>query len=72
MFRIGPRALCFIGTACFLYEFCYITGRYHFMKALAKIFSFFLLAVSVALAVTVFLDDHTMVRRSYVNLENDD
>ena len=29
-------------------------------------------AYSVALAVTVFLDDHTMVRRSYVNLENDD
>ena len=42
------------------------------MKALAKIFSFFLLAASVAFAVTVFLDDHTMVRRSYVNLENDD
>ena len=42
------------------------------MKALAKIFSFFLWAASVAFAVTVFLDDRTMVRRSYVNLENDD
>ncbi len=37
------------------------------MKVLAKIFAFFLLAASVALAVTVLLDDHAMARRRYVS-----
>ncbi len=41
------------------------------MKAIVKIFSFFLLAASVALAVTVFLDDKTMARRSYVDCDDE-
>lgn len=42
------------------------------MKVLAKIFAFFMLAASVALAVTVFLDDHAMARRHYIDFDDTD